>query len=103
MRPPTTVRAIGELDRAFSQRRFVSSVHQSYGDALFAPEHEGEHVRPWLRVIVADGEPVGFMMVAEPMAAARLLRARSWTCRQRRASLFAQVMVGGDPGSLPQA
>jgi RimJ/RimL family protein N-acetyltransferase len=65
----STVRAIGELDRAFSQRGFVSSVHQSYGDALFTPENDGERVRPWLRAIVADGDPVGFMMVAEPMSA----------------------------------
>ena len=34
---PETVRRVGELDRAFSQRRFVSSVYQSYGDALVPP------------------------------------------------------------------
>jgi RimJ/RimL family protein N-acetyltransferase len=60
------VRRIGELDRAFSQRRFVSSVYQSYGDALVAPTRHGNPVQPWYRAIVADGEPVGFMMVAEP-------------------------------------
>jgi RimJ/RimL family protein N-acetyltransferase len=64
---PQNVRRVGELDRAFSQRRFVSSVYQSYGDALVAPLHEGTRVEPWFRAIAADGEPVGFMMVAEPM------------------------------------
>jgi RimJ/RimL family protein N-acetyltransferase len=63
---PESLRTIAELDRAFSQRRFVSSVLQSYGDALVPPLHDGTRVQPWLRAIVADGEPVGFMMVAEP-------------------------------------
>jgi RimJ/RimL family protein N-acetyltransferase len=62
------VRRIGELDRAFSQRRFVSSVYQSYGDALVAPMRDGTPVQAWYRAIVADGEPVGFLMVAEPDA-----------------------------------
>ena len=61
------VRRIGELDRAFSQRMFVSSVYESYGDALVPPSNDGVRVTPWLRAIYADGEPVGFMMVAEPM------------------------------------
>jgi RimJ/RimL family protein N-acetyltransferase len=60
------VRRIGELDRAFSQRRFVSSVYQSYGDALAVPTRDGRPIEPWYRAIVADGEPVGFLMVAEP-------------------------------------
>jgi RimJ/RimL family protein N-acetyltransferase len=64
---PEMVRRVGELDRAFSQRRFVSSVFESYGDALVPPFHEGTRVRPWFRAIVADDEPVGFMMVAEPL------------------------------------
>ena len=48
---PETVRRVGELDRAFSQRRFVSSVYESYGDALVAPDHDGESGRPWFRAI----------------------------------------------------
>jgi RimJ/RimL family protein N-acetyltransferase len=64
---PEMVRRVGELDRAFSQRRFVSSVYQSYGDALVPPVHDGNRVVPWFRAIAADGEPVGFMMVAEPL------------------------------------
>lgn len=42
----------------------MASVLQSYGDALF-PEHvEGAPVVPWLRAIEADGDLVGFVMVA---------------------------------------
>ena len=61
------VRGVLELDRAFSQRQFVSSVAQSYGDALVVHEHEGERVVPWYRAIRADGQLAGFMMVAEPL------------------------------------
>jgi diamine N-acetyltransferase len=61
------MRAVLELDRAFSQRQFVSSVGQSYGDALVVHEHEGERVVPWYRAIRADGQLAGFMMVAEPL------------------------------------
>lgn len=64
---PDNVRVIGELDRAFSQRRFVASVYESYGDALVPPLHEGEQVVAWMRAIVADRQPVGFVMVAEPL------------------------------------
>lgn len=63
---PETVRRVGELDRAFSQRRFVSSVYESYGDALITPIHHGEQIVAWYRAIEADGDPVGFVMVAEP-------------------------------------
>lgn len=49
-----------------SQERMVAPVAGSYEDALF-PERDDEGGRslPWLRGIVADGEPVGFVMVAE--------------------------------------
>lgn len=63
----TNVRAVLELDRAFSQRRFVSSVAQSYGDALVTHLHDGVPLVPWYRAVYADGEPAGFVMVAEPM------------------------------------
>ncbi|BAN03902.1 GNAT family N-acetyltransferase [Ilumatobacter coccineus] len=56
---------ISRLVTHHSQRRFVSSVSKSYGDALFPAPHEGHPVVPWLRGIVADGEPVGFLMMAE--------------------------------------
>ncbi len=51
-----------------SQRRFSSTTAQSIADA-FAPEpYEGAPVEPWPRGIVADGELVGFTMVARPSA-----------------------------------
>ncbi len=60
------VRAVLDVDRAFSQRGFVSSVAESYGDALVVHEHDGEVVVPWYRAIYADGQPAGFIMTAEP-------------------------------------
>lgn len=60
------VRRVLELDRAYTQRRFVSSIAQSYGDALVTVEDDGRPIVAWYRAIAADGEPVGFMMVAEP-------------------------------------
>ena len=46
------------------QDRFVSSVRDSLAEAAEYP-----HARPWYRAVVADGTPVGFVMVswdAEP-------------------------------------
>ncbi len=48
-----------------SQTQFVSSVLNSYADALFPEPHEGAPDVPWMRAIEADGELAGFMMVAE--------------------------------------
>lgn len=62
---PDTVRAVGRLEVAHSQKQFVSSVLDSYADALFPGVHNGAPVVPWLRAIEADGELAGFMMVAE--------------------------------------
>ena len=47
-----------------SQERFVSPVASSYGDALLPEVIDGAPVVPWMRAIEADGELVGFMMVA---------------------------------------
>lgn len=47
-----------------SQERFVAPVLQSYSDALFPERVNGEPVVPWLRAIEADGDLVGFVMVA---------------------------------------
>lgn len=47
-----------------SQERFVSTVASSYGDALLPEVIDGAPVVPWMRAIEADGELVGFMMVA---------------------------------------
>lgn len=55
---------ISKLVTHKSQERLVTPVLQSYGDALF-PEHLNDvPVVPWLRAIEADGDLVGFVMVA---------------------------------------
>lgn len=47
-----------------SQERFVSPVSASFADAMFPEVIDGAPVVPWMRAIEADGEPVGFVMVA---------------------------------------
>jgi len=47
-----------------SQELFVSPVAASYADALFPEVIDGAPVVPWMRAIEADGELVGFLMVA---------------------------------------
>jgi len=47
-----------------SQEFFVSPVAASYADALFPEVIDGAPVVPWMRAIEADGELVGFLMVA---------------------------------------
>jgi RimJ/RimL family protein N-acetyltransferase len=47
-----------------SQERFVAPVLASYGDALFPEVVDGAPLVPWLRGVVADGEPVGFVMLS---------------------------------------
>jgi diamine N-acetyltransferase len=56
--------AVLALRVAPGQEQFVSSVPESLAEAAEYP-----HARPWYRAIVADGTPVGFVMVswnAEP-------------------------------------
>lgn len=60
------VRAVGAIEVALSQRRFVASVGQSIADAAHPPLHRGDRVRPWYRAIEADGELAGFAMLAMP-------------------------------------
>ena len=75
--PPAEVRLVelthenhrryAEVRTHHSQESFVSTVARSYGDALFPSIDEAGHpTLPWLRGIEADGEPVGFVMTAEP-------------------------------------
>ncbi len=47
-----------------SQERFVSSVAESFGDALFPEAVDGAPVVPWLRAVEADGVLAGFVMLA---------------------------------------
>jgi RimJ/RimL family protein N-acetyltransferase len=61
---PGTARAMLELRTHPTQRRFVSTVAESFADALFPDVINGAPVVPWLRAIEADGERVGFIMLA---------------------------------------
>ena len=47
-----------------SQERFVATMAESFVDALFPEVIDGAPVVPWLRGVFADGEPVGFVMLA---------------------------------------
>jgi RimJ/RimL family protein N-acetyltransferase len=58
-------RAYGALATHHSQQRFVAPMLQSYADALFPEVVDGAPVVPRLRGIEADGEPAGFLMLAE--------------------------------------
>lgn len=51
-------RDVARLVTHHSQTRFVAPVTVSYGDALFSA------TGAWMRAVIADGEPVGFVMVA---------------------------------------
>ena len=61
----TNVRDVLALSTHSTQRRFVAPMAASFADAC-APEWvDGAPLVPWLRAIEADGELVGFMMLAE--------------------------------------
>ena len=62
------VRAVGEIEPAFSQRGFVAPVLVSLAEALVPPIEHGTRVVPWYRAISADGVLAGFVMMAEPNA-----------------------------------
>ena len=53
------VRAVGEIDRSFSQQELVAPVLVSLAEALVPPVVGGETIRPWLRAVEADDELVG--------------------------------------------
>ena len=48
-----------------SQERLVAPMWASYEHALFPEIIDGAPVAPWMRGIEADGEPAGFVMLAE--------------------------------------
>ncbi|HSJ91971.1 MAG TPA: GNAT family N-acetyltransferase [Ilumatobacter sp.] len=69
----TNVDAVCALDIAHSQRRFVRTISESIARAAHPPLVDGEPVEPWYRAIEADGELVGFVMLAhQPGRAPRL-------------------------------
>ncbi|HYN34872.1 MAG TPA: GNAT family N-acetyltransferase [Ilumatobacteraceae bacterium] len=51
-----------------SQQYFATPVPKSLAEALIPPEHEGVVVRPWYRAVRADGDVVGFVMLARSQA-----------------------------------
>lgn len=59
------VRQVLALETHRSQRRFVASIAESFGDALAPEVVDGAPVVPWFRAIAADGELAGFVMIAE--------------------------------------
>lgn len=57
-------RDVGRLITHKSQERFVAPTLYSFSDALFPEVIDGAPVVPWMRGVVADGEYVGFVMLA---------------------------------------
>jgi RimJ/RimL family protein N-acetyltransferase len=55
----------GRLRTHRSQERFVSPMALSFRDALFPEIIDGAPVVPWMRGVLADGERVAFVMLAE--------------------------------------
>jgi len=47
-----------------TQEEFVAPVLRSFADALFPEVVDGAPVVPWMRAVVADEDPVGFVMLA---------------------------------------
>lgn len=47
-----------------SQEQFVAPMATSFADAMFPEIIDGAPVVPWMRAVVADGETVGFVMLA---------------------------------------
>ncbi len=48
-----------------NQQRFVATMPDSFTDALVPEVVDGAPVVPWMRAVEADGELVGFVMLAE--------------------------------------
>ena len=55
----------GRLATHHSQQRLVAPMAKSFRDALFPEVVDGAPVVPWLRGVLADGERVAFVMLAE--------------------------------------
>lgn len=56
--------SVWDLKTHESQKRFVAPMPASFADALFSEVVDGHLVIPWFRGVEADGEVVGFVMVA---------------------------------------
>ncbi|MGB5731305.1 MAG: GNAT family N-acetyltransferase [Acidimicrobiia bacterium] len=55
---------VARLETHKTQERFVAGMDRSFVDALLPPVVGGAPVVPWMRAIEADGELVGFVMLA---------------------------------------
>lgn len=62
---PDNYDLVARLRTHQSQEAFVAPMLWSYADALFPEEVDGAQVVPWMRAVGADGELVGFVMLAE--------------------------------------
>ncbi|MEN9923842.1 MAG: hypothetical protein RIS09_1356 [Actinomycetota bacterium] len=54
------------LEVAESQKNLVATVAQSYADALFPPEDPNGPPLVWIRGVLRNSEPAGFVMCADP-------------------------------------
>lgn len=63
---PATVGAVRALEVHGSQRAFVASVTASLADAQVPPVVDGHPLSPWYRAVEADGDTVGFVLLAAP-------------------------------------
>ncbi len=66
---PANRYAVMRLATHHSEERLVAPMAASFVDALAPEEIDGAAIVPWFRVIEADGELVGFLMIAEATAA----------------------------------
>lgn len=62
---PDNARAVLRLRTHHSQEAFVAPNVYSFADALVPEIIDGAPVVPWMRAVEADGELVGFVMLAE--------------------------------------
>jgi RimJ/RimL family protein N-acetyltransferase len=61
---PDNLAAVAALSTHRSQEAFVAPMGRSFAQALVPSPSDGQEVTPWLRTIEADGEVVGFVMLA---------------------------------------
>lgn len=62
---PGEARAWAKLETHKFQRQFVATIFESFADAVSPPVVHGAPLVPWYRGIEADGQRVGFVMVAD--------------------------------------
>ena len=65
----TRAREFLKLQVADSQKDLVSSVAESFADALFPPEDGWENSTTWIRGVTRDGVAAGFIMCADAPSA----------------------------------